>query len=249
MSESDPQSTSREVVKNYTRARKFPQLLGMTPDGKKLPGGPYSYTQFRRRRTGSPRALEDTRNLGDRLADSQRIRLRRTRRGHCVGPWQAPHRWQESTLHGRRREQSARLAGTSTEGLRTYTAQAPSTRTRRHGHRRSGARTRGTTPRRTHRSPGPHGARTRFDPCSRPHPGAPPSFTAVDSPASTGHPTRCIHQRPASCRHGRRIAQHPREGLMLQPITAVGGKPSVDALRHCLGRLHPDRHRIRLQAR
>lgn len=46
MSESDPQSTSREVVKNYTRARKFPQLLGMTPDGKKLPGGPYSYTQF-----------------------------------------------------------------------------------------------------------------------------------------------------------------------------------------------------------
>lgn len=46
MSASDPQSTSREVVKNYTRARKFPQLLGMTPDGKKLPGGPYSYTQF-----------------------------------------------------------------------------------------------------------------------------------------------------------------------------------------------------------
>lgn len=46
MSESDPLSTSREVVKNYTRARKFPQLLGMTPDGKKLPGGPYSYTQF-----------------------------------------------------------------------------------------------------------------------------------------------------------------------------------------------------------
>ena len=85
MSESDPQSTSREVVKNYTRARKFPQLLGMTPDGKKLPGGTVQLHTVRRRRTGSPRALEDTRNLGDRLADSQRIRLRRTRPGSLRG--------------------------------------------------------------------------------------------------------------------------------------------------------------------
>lgn len=34
-----------EVVKWYTRARKFPQLIGRTPDGAKIPGGPYTITQ------------------------------------------------------------------------------------------------------------------------------------------------------------------------------------------------------------
>lgn len=36
---------SLEVVKWYTRARRFPQLLGRTPDGGRLPGGPYTFTQ------------------------------------------------------------------------------------------------------------------------------------------------------------------------------------------------------------
>lgn len=34
-----------EVVKWYTRARKFPQLIGRTSDGFKIPGGPYTFTQ------------------------------------------------------------------------------------------------------------------------------------------------------------------------------------------------------------
>ena len=34
-----------EVVKWYTRARKFPTLIGKTPDGTRLPGGPYTITQ------------------------------------------------------------------------------------------------------------------------------------------------------------------------------------------------------------
>lgn len=34
-----------EIVRWYTRARKFPQLIGKTPDGAKLPGGPYTYMQ------------------------------------------------------------------------------------------------------------------------------------------------------------------------------------------------------------
>lgn len=34
-----------EVVKWYTRARRFPQLIGKTPDGTKIWGGPYTYTQ------------------------------------------------------------------------------------------------------------------------------------------------------------------------------------------------------------
>lgn len=34
-----------EVVKWYTRARRFPQLIGKTPDGARLWGGPYTYTQ------------------------------------------------------------------------------------------------------------------------------------------------------------------------------------------------------------
>lgn len=39
-SEDDP-----EVVKWYTRARRFPQLIGKTPDGATIWGGPYTYTQ------------------------------------------------------------------------------------------------------------------------------------------------------------------------------------------------------------
>jgi hypothetical protein len=34
-----------EVVRWYTRARKFPQLIGRTPDGRRIPGGPYTFTQ------------------------------------------------------------------------------------------------------------------------------------------------------------------------------------------------------------
>lgn len=34
-----------EVVKWYTRARHFPQLIGRTPDGATIWGGPYTYTQ------------------------------------------------------------------------------------------------------------------------------------------------------------------------------------------------------------
>jgi hypothetical protein len=34
-----------EIVKWYTRARRFPQLIGKTPDGASLWGGPYTYTQ------------------------------------------------------------------------------------------------------------------------------------------------------------------------------------------------------------
>ena len=32
-------------MKWYTRARKFPQLIGRTPDGTRIPGGPYTYLQ------------------------------------------------------------------------------------------------------------------------------------------------------------------------------------------------------------
>jgi hypothetical protein len=35
-----------EVVKWYTRARRFPQLIGKTPDGARIWGGPYTYTQL-----------------------------------------------------------------------------------------------------------------------------------------------------------------------------------------------------------
>lgn len=34
-----------EVVKWYTRARRFPQLIGKLPDGRRIWGGPYTYTQ------------------------------------------------------------------------------------------------------------------------------------------------------------------------------------------------------------
>ena len=34
------------MFKWYTRARKFPQLVGRTPDGTRIPGGPYTYTQI-----------------------------------------------------------------------------------------------------------------------------------------------------------------------------------------------------------
>lgn len=35
-----------DVVKWYTRARKFPQLIGKTPDGTRIWGGPYTVTQM-----------------------------------------------------------------------------------------------------------------------------------------------------------------------------------------------------------
>ncbi len=35
-----------EVVRWYTRARKFPQLIGKTPNGGTIWGGPYTYTQL-----------------------------------------------------------------------------------------------------------------------------------------------------------------------------------------------------------
>jgi hypothetical protein len=35
-----------EVAKWYTRARRFPQLIGKTPDGARLWGGPYTATQL-----------------------------------------------------------------------------------------------------------------------------------------------------------------------------------------------------------
>lgn len=38
-------SDSYEIVKWYTRARRFPQLIGKTPDGATIWGGPYTYTQ------------------------------------------------------------------------------------------------------------------------------------------------------------------------------------------------------------
>jgi hypothetical protein len=34
-----------DLVRWYTRARKFPQLIGRTPDGARIPGGPYTVTQ------------------------------------------------------------------------------------------------------------------------------------------------------------------------------------------------------------
>lgn len=35
-----------DVVRWYTRARRFPQLIGRTHDGTRIPGGPYTYAQF-----------------------------------------------------------------------------------------------------------------------------------------------------------------------------------------------------------
>ena len=35
----------QQVVRWYTRARRFPQLIGRTPDGARIPGGPYTITQ------------------------------------------------------------------------------------------------------------------------------------------------------------------------------------------------------------
>lgn len=34
-----------EVARWYTRARRFPQLVGRFTDGRPIPGGPYTYTQ------------------------------------------------------------------------------------------------------------------------------------------------------------------------------------------------------------
>lgn len=40
------QQQPAEVIRNFTAARKFPQLIGKTPDGKRIAGGPYTLTQF-----------------------------------------------------------------------------------------------------------------------------------------------------------------------------------------------------------
>ena len=37
---------SQDVARFYTRARKFPQMLGRLPDGTRIWGGPYTFTQF-----------------------------------------------------------------------------------------------------------------------------------------------------------------------------------------------------------
>jgi hypothetical protein len=37
---------SHEIIRDFTKARKFPNLIGRTPDGKRLIGGPYTITQF-----------------------------------------------------------------------------------------------------------------------------------------------------------------------------------------------------------
>ncbi len=39
------ENSAREIIKNFTRARKFPQLIGRTPDGKRIVGGPYTLPQ------------------------------------------------------------------------------------------------------------------------------------------------------------------------------------------------------------
>ena len=39
------EQSTLERVKWYTLARKFPQLIGRTPDGARIPGGPYTITQ------------------------------------------------------------------------------------------------------------------------------------------------------------------------------------------------------------
>lgn len=39
------ESAGGEVVKWYTLARRFPQVIGRTSDGARIPGGPYTYTQ------------------------------------------------------------------------------------------------------------------------------------------------------------------------------------------------------------
>lgn len=40
------EATGEDVVKWYTRARRFPKLVGRTHDGLRLPGGPYTITQI-----------------------------------------------------------------------------------------------------------------------------------------------------------------------------------------------------------
>ena len=43
--EGSPNGGDQQVVRWYTRARRFPQLIGRTPDGARIPGGPYTITQ------------------------------------------------------------------------------------------------------------------------------------------------------------------------------------------------------------
>lgn len=39
-------NSSEEIGRFYTSARSFKQVLGSLPDGTKIPGGPYTYTQI-----------------------------------------------------------------------------------------------------------------------------------------------------------------------------------------------------------
>ena len=42
----DAEQNQVQTGKFYTSARKIPQLIGVTPTGEKIPGGPYTVTQF-----------------------------------------------------------------------------------------------------------------------------------------------------------------------------------------------------------
>jgi hypothetical protein len=41
----DTVDTQPEVIRNYKAARRFPQVVGRFPDGKRIPGGPYTVVQ------------------------------------------------------------------------------------------------------------------------------------------------------------------------------------------------------------
>ena len=248
MSESDPQSTSREVVKNYTRARKFPQLLGMTPDGKKLPGGPYSYTQF----------------VGAGLV--------------ALVLWKTPGIWATGSLI-RNVFVFVALVGVTAWGLGKLPiggrnplsmvagvskalgspAQAPKvsgpTPRRPRVHALAGMVTVVPVPALVAQPLVEHIARpvrTEPEPASTPVQDHTPERRRVSPPSIPG-----LHWPPNPL--------HPPASSVLSPWPphrttperrpdastnhSCRRKPSVDALRHCLGRLHPDRHRIRLQAR
>lgn len=40
------QQTAGQVARFYTKSRKFPRMVGRFPDGTRMPGGPYTLTQF-----------------------------------------------------------------------------------------------------------------------------------------------------------------------------------------------------------
>ncbi|GAA3132273.1 hypothetical protein GCM10020255_006340 [Rhodococcus baikonurensis] len=250
MSESDPQSTSREVVKNYTRARKFPQLLGMTPDGKKLPGGPYSYTQF----------------VGAGLV--------------ALVLWKTPGIWATGSLIRNvfvflalvgvtawglgklpigGRNPLSMVAGVSKalgSPAQAPKVSGPSPR-RPRVHALAGMVTLVPVPSlAAHPSSNtsPKLARSAWSPNPRPY-----LFKTTPPSAAEFHHRRFLglHWPPNPLHPPASSVLSPwpphRTTLERRPDASTNHrcrrKPSVDALRHCLGRLHPDRNRIRLQAR